>query len=172
MKRGEYDLCSFVGCNFERADLSTITFRECTFKDCNLSNALMKNTAFREVGFTDCKMVGVDFSGCNGFLLDFRFNGCNLDFSSFYSLKLKNQQFKECTLRQADFTEASLQAAELRNCDLEAAVFENTLLEKADFSTALNYIIDPEQNVLRKARFSKEGLVGLLAKHDIRITDS
>jgi hypothetical protein len=42
-------------------------------------------------------------------------------------------------------------------------------LEKADFRTAFNYSINPETNRIKKAKFSKEGLNGLLDKYDIEI---
>jgi len=53
------------------------------------------------------------------------------------------------------------------NCDLSMAVFENTNLEKADFTTSYNYDIDPEKNRMKKAKFSQNGLHGLLLKYDL-----
>jgi hypothetical protein len=49
------------------------------------------------------------------------------------------------------------------------ATFENTILEKADLRTSYNYLIDPEINRIKKAKFSKEGIVGLLHRYDIEI---
>jgi hypothetical protein len=49
------------------------------------------------------------------------------------------------------------------------AIFSQTNLEKADFTTAFNYQIDPEQNRMKKARFSPEGIAGLLVKYKIVI---
>ena len=46
-------------------------------------------------------------------------------------------------------------------------ISDQTILEKADFRTAKNYSIDPEQNRLKKAKFSLSGVVGLLRKYDI-----
>ena len=42
-------------------------------------------------------------------------------------------------------------------------------LEKADFRTAFNYSIDPENNRMKKAKFSPPEVVGLLNKYDIEI---
>jgi hypothetical protein len=47
------------------------------------------------------------------------------------------------------------------------AAFVGTNLEKTDFRTARNYSFDPEQNKLKKARFSHPAVVGLLTKYDI-----
>jgi len=92
-----------------------------------------------------------------------------LNFSSFYQLKLKNTPFNECKLLEVDFTAANLTEAFFNACNLEKAVFENSILEKADFTTSFNLNIDPERNRLKKAKFSKENVDGLLSKYDILI---
>jgi hypothetical protein len=40
-------------------------------------------------------------------------------------------------------------------------------LERSDFRAAYNFNIDPERNKVRKAKFSRDGVVGLLGKYDI-----
>jgi hypothetical protein len=42
-------------------------------------------------------------------------------------------------------------------------------LAAVDFSTAYNYTIDPEFNPMKKAKFSTQGIPGLLQKYDIKI---
>jgi uncharacterized protein YjbI with pentapeptide repeats len=63
---------------------------------------------------------------------------------------------------KSDLTEALFD-----NCNLRLTVFSETIANKADFSTSYNYTIDPEKNKIKKAKFSLDGLVGLLAKYDI-----
>lgn len=82
---------------------------------------------------------------------------------------MKKTVFKSCILHEADFTEAILTGSAFDGCDLHRAVFENTVLEKVDFRTAFNFVIDPERNRLKKARFSNANLAGLLAKYDLHI---
>jgi len=48
-------------------------------------------------------------------------------------------------------------------------VFNYTNIEKADFLTSENFIIDPEINKIKAARFSKENISGLLYKYKIFI---
>jgi fluoroquinolone resistance protein len=55
------------------------------------------------------------------------------------------------------------------NCDLTRATFDRSVLEKADFRTSYNYSIDPENNKIKKAKFSLLGVSGLLDKYDIAI---
>ncbi len=66
-----------------------------------------------------------------------------------------------------DFQKRILSGAVFSNCDLQGARFEQCNLEKADFSTSYNYSIDPESNRLRNARFSLNGVSGLLDKYGI-----
>ena len=68
-----------------------------------------------------------------------------------------------------DFTESDLTGAIFSNCNLTKSLFDNTILEKADLRTAYNYSIDPENNRVKKAKFSVPGLPGLLDKYDLEI---
>ena len=82
---------------------------------------------------------------------------------------MKGTTFKNCSLREVDFTEAELSGSLFLECDLSDAKFEHTNLEKSDFTTALHYVIDPELNRIKGAKFSISGLSGLLIRYDIVI---
>jgi fluoroquinolone resistance protein len=45
LPKGEYEICSFVNCNFSNTDLSQIKFTECEFRGCNLSMVKMIKTS-------------------------------------------------------------------------------------------------------------------------------
>jgi fluoroquinolone resistance protein len=170
LDRGEYENCSFENCNFYSSDLSHITFRACKFIDCDFSLATILNTGLNDVCFKDCKLLGVQFETCNPFLLAVDFENCLLKLSVFQKLKLKKTSFKNCNLQEADFSETDLSAAVFDNCDFNRAIFYKTLLEKADFRTAFNYSsIDLENNRIKKAKFSRSGVVGLLDKYGIEL---
>lgn len=166
----EYEDCVFDLCDFSDVKLTDISFIACTFKDCDFSNAKLNNTSFKDVTFQQCKMLGLHFDDCNKFLLEMRFENCTLNLSSFYQLKLKSIQFKDCQLQEVDFSSADLTNAQFLNCDLAHATFDNTILEKADLLTAINYAFDPEVNYIKKAKFSRESVIGLLVKYDIDIS--
>lgn len=165
----EYEQCTFTGCNFSTVNLTDFIFVDCTFKECNLSSAVVNNSAFRNVFFSHCKMLGLHFDRCNPFLPEFGFEHCTLNFSTFYRLKLKKTKFTHCTLHECDFTETDLTLAVLEECDLAGAVFDHSTLVQADLSTAFNYSIDPELNTIKGARFSLQGLPGLLGRYEIEI---
>lgn len=169
LPRGTYENCSFLSCNLSNADLSAFNFIECQFSGCNLSMAKLHRTSFRDVNFIGCKMLGLHFDHCEAFLFSAVFENNVMDFCSFYQLPLKKTMFKKCSLRESDFTEAELYHASFDECDLALATFVNTNLEKADFRTAFNYALNPEQNRMKGARFSQQGLAGLLDKYQIEI---
>lgn len=165
----EYEACEFINCNFAMADFSNFRFVDCTFTDCDVSNARLTKTTLNDVKFTGCKLLGLHFHECSETLFTVSFRNCNLSFSSFYRRTMKKAVFEACLLHEADFTEANLTGSTFDGCDLNRSVFENTVLEKVDFSTAFNFVIDPERNRLKKARFSNASLAGLLAKYDLHI---
>jgi len=167
--KGEYEECVFINCNLLKADLSDVNFGECKFVNCDISMATMNNTAFRDVKFKNCKLLGLHFDNCNDFLFTVSFEGCKLNLSSFYKRSLKRGVFTNCIMHEVDFTDSILTNSSFMNCDLLNAIFENTNLEKADLSTSFNFSIDPEFNRIKKAIFSKEGLIGLLRKYNIII---
>lgn len=169
INKGEYGNCTFINCNFEGIHASNIQFVECVFIDCNLSNTVVKHTAFKDVQFINCKLLGVKFNECDAFLLQLSFKECQLNFSSFYQLKIQKTKFINCNLEAIDFTETNLSVAIIDNCDLREAIFENSNLKKSDFRTAFNFNINPEKNSLKGAKFSKKNIAGLLSAYKISI---
>lgn len=115
-------------------------------------------------------MQGLHFEACNPFLLEYQFTQCVLNLSSFYQTKSKKTSFQNCTLHEVDFTEADFSEAKFDTCDLAGALFDRTVLEKADFRSAINYTISPALNRLKKAKFSQDGLAGLLSDIGIEIS--
>ena len=169
LKLGEYDNCTFTNCSFTNSDLSNITLIDCTFEDCDLSNVKVDNTTFNDVGFENCKILGIVFSDCNDFLFTVKFDGCILNFASFYKLNLKDTLFKNSKIEEVDFTESNLSCAIFNDCNLNGAIFERTNLERVDFRSSYNYRINPEKNKIKGAKFSLSGVVGLLEHYNIKV---
>ncbi len=163
----DYEVCQFVNCNFTDVDLSNVNFLECEFDNCIFSSTKLINTAFKDVRFIECKLLGIDFGDVNPFLLKLSFDSCQLSLSSFYKLKLKGTNFSNSNLDDADFSETDLTKANFSGTSLKNTIFDRTNLIEADFRTAENYTIDPENNRLKKAKFSADGLRGLLVKYGI-----
>jgi uncharacterized protein YjbI with pentapeptide repeats len=102
-------------------------------------------------------------------LFQVSFENCILNFSSFYGVKLKGSKFGNCTLQEVDFTAADLTNVTFADSDLLRSIFVESILERVDFTSAYNYTIDPELNRMKKAKFSLNGLPGLLEKYNIEI---
>ncbi len=164
-----FENCKFISSDLSYADLSGMVFIDCYFEGCNLSLIRLSDTGLQNIQFKDCKLTGADFSKSRDFLFEVNFNNCILDNAIFYKKKNKGAKFTDCSMIETDFTEADLTDVQFNNCNLNRAFFNRTTLKNADLRTSYNFIIDPDINILKKARFSVHGLPGLLAKYDIRI---
>ena len=93
-----------------------------------------------------------------------------MDLSQLSKLKLKGTEFKNCSMKEADFTDSDLTNASFDFSNLERAIFQNCNLTKTDFREAKNYSFEPSQNALKKTKFSKNGVMGLLSRYDIIVS--
>lgn len=167
--KAEYENCVFTACSFAGISLKQVIFIDCEFHECDFSGTDINQTAFRNTFFSKCKMLGLHFEYCNAFLLECHFKSSQLDLSSFYGLKLVGFSFGDCSLKEADFSEADCTGVAFDNCDLEGAIFDRTICSKADFRSAHNFIINPKTNSIDKAKFSLQGLPGLLTEYNLSI---
>ena len=165
----EYVKCNFENCNFTKTILKNTDFFDCSFSGCNFSLAALTNTGLKGVKFSSCKLMGVDFGACSDFLFSVTFIDSHLDYSSFHKKKMKKTVFSGCSLKEVDFEETDLASAVFKDCDLSQANFFRTVLEQADLRGAVNYSIDPDANKISKAKFTYDGLAGLLQKYNIEI---
>ena len=129
----------------------------------------LSGTSLKGVHFKNCKLLGIQFKECDDFLFNVNFQECVLDYSSFANKKMPKTKFNSCSLREVTFVGTNLTSSVFDNCNLDGAIFNNTILAGADFTTASNYKIDPEFNPMKKAKFSIQGIAGLLDKYDIKI---
>ena len=92
-----------------------------------------------------------------------------LNLSSFYQLKINHTKFTNCIMHQVDFTETEAKNVIFKDCDLKQSIFDHTNLEHSDFTSAYNFNINPSNNKIRQATFSKETIAGLLHDFNIKI---
>ena len=169
LPEGEYLECNFRNCNFSGSDLSASTFVECVFEDCDLGMARITGSAFNDTRFISCKLLGLRFDTIRDLGLQFNMENCLIDQAIFSGLRAHNSHFESCSFRECDFSDSDLQGSVFSNCDLSGAVFDQSSLVECDFRSAVNYSLDPEKNRLRKAKFSVQGIRGLLDKYDFDI---
>ncbi|HJS01258.1 MAG TPA: pentapeptide repeat-containing protein [Flavobacterium sp.] len=165
----EFEDCVFKNCDFSNSDFSNNTFMDCEFINCNLSMTSLSGTSLKTVHFSNCKLLGIQFNSCADFMFAVSYNDCILDYASFSNKKMPKSIFRSCSMKEVSFIGSNLSNSVFDNCNLENAVFNDTQLKEVNFLTAYNYKIDPEFNPMRKAKFSMQGIPGLLDKYDIKI---
>lgn len=165
----EFEDCVFKNCDFSNSNFSNNTFMDCEFIDCNLSMIQLSGTSLKTIHFKECKLLGIQFQECTDFLFSVNFQDCVLDYSSFANKKMPKTSFNSCSIKEVSFIGTNLTNSVFDNCNLENAIFNDTQLAEVNFMTARSFIIDPEFNPMRKAKFSTQGIVGLLDKYDIKI---
>jgi uncharacterized protein YjbI with pentapeptide repeats len=104
---------------------------------------------------------------CDKLIFEIHFKECILDFSKFYTLKIKGTTFVDCSIIAVDFMSTDLTEVVFDKCDLYRSEFGKANANKANFKTSYNYTIDPTKTKIKKAIFSIDGLKGLLFKHEI-----
>ena len=169
IKGREFEACTFKKCDFSNSNFSHNQFLECRFEHCNLSMMKLNGTALQDAKFSHCKLLGINFSECQDFLFSVQFDSCILDYSIFQGKKMVKTKFIKSSLKEVSFVQAGLADCVFDHSDLNGAIFNGTDLTGANFTTALNYSMDPELNTLKKARFSLDGLPGLLVKYKIKV---
>lgn len=163
----EFECCTFNNCDFSQCVFVAVTFIDCTFNDCIFSGAKINYVAFRTVFFNRCKISDVNFAMCDKLIFEIHFKECILDFSKFYTLKIKGTTFIDCSIIAVDFMSTDLTEVVFDNCDLYRSEFAKAIANKANFKTSYNYTIDPSKTKIKKAVFSLNELKGLLYKHDV-----
>ena len=133
------------------------------------NTAKINHVAFRTVTFNRCTIKEVNFSMCDKLIFEIAFKDCVLDFSKFYTLKMKGTSFTNCSIIAVDFMSTDLTEVAFENCDLYRSEFAKAIANKADFRTSYNYTIDPTKTKLKKAVFSLNEVKGLLFKHELII---
>ncbi len=163
----EYEYTLFSNCDFTNARLNGVEFIDCTFENCNLSNASLDGASIKNCTFIECKMLGVSFSQTRDFGFEMHAQNCNLSFVSFDKKKVYKSTFKNCNMEGVNFTQADLSKSKISSCNLLDALFNTTNLSGVDFRTNTNFLIHPEANNIKKARFQSQDLHRLLAGYNI-----
>lgn len=169
IEKGDFDQCIFENCDFSDFNFSGYKFSESRFVNCNLSLAKLGDTAFRDVEFVECKMLGLHFEDCNDFGFSIDVKHSVLNHSSFYQVDLRKSKFKDVDFQECEFAEANLSKLILVDCRFDHSHFERSILEAADFRSASGFSINPVDNSIKKSKFSRENISGLLDVFDINI---
>jgi uncharacterized protein YjbI with pentapeptide repeats len=171
----EFHDCLFEACSFAESVFQGCRFVDCAFQECDLSLVQIPGSLFSVTRFGDSRVIGVDWTQADwsGVSLGkpIAFERCAISHSTFIGLSLPGIHIKECVAADVDFREADLSKADFTDSDLSESLFLNTNLSEADLSTAKNYHIAPEHNVLKGAKFSLPEAMSLLFNMDIVLVE-
>jgi uncharacterized protein YjbI with pentapeptide repeats len=163
----DFERCTFTNCDFTACDFLGVAFTDCVFHSCNFSAARINYVGLRNAVFNHCDFSDVNFVMVDSLLFNAEFKDCILDYTKFYTFKLKGTLFSNCSIVAADFMKTDLTGVVFDNCNLHKSVFTDAVANGADFTTSYNFSIDPDKTKLKKAKFSQAGLKGLLDKYEI-----
>ncbi|GAA5129035.1 pentapeptide repeat-containing protein [Luteolibacter yonseiensis] len=166
--RVEFCGCEFRNCTFERTVFSDCSFEDCLFDTCDLTLAGIVGSSFSSVTFRNCKLHGIAWHKV-GFSFDASFLDSQLDYSSFFGMKLNKIRFTGSRLKEVTFVDAVAREADFSRCEFKDTVFLQTDLSRADFTGARNYAIDVRENQVKGAKFDLPEAVSLLSSFGIRI---
>lgn len=157
-----FEKCLFERCDFSKSALTSCSFVDCLFKQCQFTLTTLNNCRLQGVTFSECKLVGVDFTYVLPKFLSLKFEKSILDACNFSHMPLPGTSWKYSTIKNGCFTNSILTGSDFRGCRLSQSLFHHTHLEKANFEGATEYAIDPLNNPLKGARFSKPEVMSLL----------
>jgi|GEM_PF-331877 len=158
----EFDNCTFRRCKLPESRWTRCVLEDSVFEDCDLSHMLPQQLALRGVTFRNTRLVGVAWKGIERGP-DVAFEGCDLRYASFISLRLGAVRVVNCTLNGANFLEVDLAGADFSGSDLAGSTIQGCTLTTTHFSRARGVFVDPATNVVKGARIDLEAAL-LLAE--------
>jgi len=147
--------CTFRNVRMMQSRWKGARLEDCIFDGCDLTRIAPAGLMARGVSFTGCKMIGIDWSDLGAYPA-ITFDGCDLRYDSFVSLKLRKIQFQRCDLRDAQLVDVDLGEASFRDCQLGGTRFERCDLRRASFTGAVDLILEPQGNRLGGTRVPLE----------------
>jgi uncharacterized protein YjbI with pentapeptide repeats len=166
----EFENCTFTRCACIDVIFAKCRFLDCTFESCTLSAVQFPDSSFTDVRFSRSKVIGVDWSQARPSNLGpLAFTECELNYSSFSTVKLRNLILRSCRCREVDFVEADLTDGNFEGTDFELSRFFKTNLSNVNFRKAVHYHINVLSNTIKKAQFSLPEAISLLQTLDITL---
>lgn len=130
----------------------------------------MDECRLHDVVMEESKITGAEFHKCDPTFFSIQFKSCILLGCNFSEMKMKKTSFHKSKIKECYFNNTLLLKADFRQTDLEGTLFHHCDLSHTDFSEAINYSINPQSNILKKAIFTTPEVLSLLNFFDIRIS--
>jgi hypothetical protein len=133
--------------------------------DCEFSNNLVEDSKAMGINWAEMRVPTVRV------YCPVEFNGCNINYSSFMALDLREIQIVGCEAREVNFSEANMSQSNLSDSDFANSIFNGTNLSGANFTHSVNYYIDIFRNPVKGAKFSIPEAISLLSSLEIEIAE-
>ena len=129
----------------------------------------LEGCRFQDILFEESKIVGAEFHKCDKTFFSIRLEKSIVMVCNFSELKMKRTSFCGSKVKECYFNDTQLSESDFTKTDLEGTLFHHCDLSKADFRGAVNYSINPQSNVMKKAIFSAPEALALLTFFYIKI---
>lgn len=168
-----FENCTFIKSSFIETIFHSCKFVECEFKECNLSSTQFKYTSLTDTVFEESKLIGINWTQLKwpniNLTSPIKIYQSNISHSSFFELELREIIIEECKAHDVDFRGCDLSNGRFILTDFQNSLFLNSKLYAADFTDAINYSINPQENDIRKGKYSMPDAINLLHYFDIEI---
>lgn len=167
-----FENISFENCIFKSLKLRGTEFDSCVFKDCDFSLSILDQVSFSNIEFLNSKFTGVDFSLCNTYIFDAKFDGCIMHYSIFSGMNLSKLISKDSIFYESDFTNCNLSFSNFINCNLDRAFFSGANLINSDFSSSYNLVFNPVDTKVKGMKISFDQASSILSSFGIKVLKS
>lgn len=164
----EFDDCTFKNCSFSEATIKFCNFTDCIFDNCNLSLVNIQGSVFNNIKIVNSKAIGINWTMTSK-PFEISFTNSDISMSSFYNMDLKSINIITCKAHDIDFAKTNLEKANFKDTDLLGSVFGDTNLKDIDLTTAINYMIDPNNNYIKSTKVKLPQAISFLHYFDLKI---
>lgn len=168
-REGEFYNCTFSNLDLSERDLREGTFENCSFKNVRLNNNKLDGVRFLGVVFLDSELISLNFTKINQFVIDINIENSYLKYCNFSDLNLGKMKIQSSSLIESICFQTNFEKGSFKGTDLNGTTFDRCNLEKVDFRGSENYTINLNENKIKGAIFSEDGLAGLLKNFEIKI---
>lgn len=146
--------CEFASCDLTEASLKGANLSECRFAGCELAMCDLTDAVFQSLEFSTCRLTGAHFETLSQLPIvpSAKFDECDLSYTSFARMDLREFVFTSCRFLEAEFTGCDLRAVDFGGSDLARCVFARNDMRGTDMRTARNYVFSLQHNEVRGVR--------------------
>ncbi|MCC6310547.1 MAG: pentapeptide repeat-containing protein [Trueperaceae bacterium] len=163
--------CEFASCDLTEVSLKGANLSDCRFVGCELALCDLADAVFQSLEFSTCRLTGAHFETLSQLPIvpSARFDECDLSYTSFQRMDLREFAFTSCRFLEAEFVGCDLRAVDFSGSDLARCVLTRNDLRATDLRTARNYVFSLQANEVRGLRVRLPEAAALLAAAGVEL---